>query len=156
MQPHLPTGFFGLNGPDALFKKAQNDMVEFHESPNEWNLFNLLCTLNHLRDWICPGGWKSYRDITEVAWTPAQRFHRQLHDDDDFIIVRDLCNNAKHFIDAGVGTRTRTIDGARAGLLRAGDRLDQRYYLVDGKDLRIHIFGLMSKYCHFFCTEQHT
>ena len=84
----------------------------------------------------------------------AQQFHRQLHDDEDYVVIRDLCNIAKHFIDAGVGARTSTAVGARAGLMLAGDSLDQNYYLVNGEDLRNHLNGLMSKYCQFFEIEQ--
>lgn len=143
-------GLFELRTARQLFEKAKKDAELFWTQPTDENLFNYLCTLNHLRDWICPGGWDSYKDTPRGNRTAAERIHAELFEDPDFSIVRDLCNNAKHFYDHGVGSRTGIVEGARCGLARCGDRFSQRYLLVDHKDIRVIAGNVLNRYRAFF------
>lgn len=119
----MSDGLYDLRSARDLFGKAQRDAAALQNEQTDDTLFNLLCTLKHLRDWICPGGHASYVGRSPSLWTPAEKFHDALHHDPSYNVVRDLCNNAKHFTDSGIGAKTSTIDGFIAGLSQCGDSL---------------------------------
>jgi hypothetical protein len=144
-------GLYELQSARDLFKKAQRDITEFFDAPSDYALFNLLCTLTHLRDWVCPGGHGSYEGREASLLTREEGFHRKLHHDPDYKLVRELCNNAKHFNDrSGVGTSARIFHGFFVGLNYAGDYLGHRNYTVEGRDLREPVGRLMKLYHDFF------
>jgi hypothetical protein len=120
------------------------------DSPNDYLLFNLLCTLNHLRDWFHPSGEKAYKGKAEQDYIKEERFHAELSDDADYEVVRKLCNSAKHFHDRGIGRRTNSFCGFSAGFSGAGDRLGQHNYTIDGEDIRLVMARIFNKYkVHF-------
>jgi len=143
-------GLFELRTPRQLFEKAKKDAELFWTQPTDENLFNYLCTLNHLRDWICPWGPNSYEKKPEGKRTAEENLYAELHADPDFSIVRALCNNAKHFNDHDIGYRTSIVEGFRCDLGRCGDRLNQRYLLVDREDIRVIAGNVLNRYQAFF------
>lgn len=144
-------GLFELRTARQLFEKAKKDAELFWTQPTDENLFNYLCTLNHLRDWICPGGWDSYKGKAPDEKNAEERIHAELNEDTDYNIIRALCNNAKHFNDRdGVGSRTGIVKDARFGLARYGDHFSQRYLLVDHKDIRVIAGNVLNRYRAFF------
>lgn len=136
----LQGGLFGLRKPSDLFCKAQKDVKDFFEAPTDYALFNLVCTLNHLRDWIEKNG-STYED---------KIFCSELDGNPDFKIIKALCNNAKHFSDRGIMKRSDMFIGFICGFNGAGDRLDQKNYTVDGYDIRNIVSRVFTKYKEYF------
>jgi hypothetical protein len=67
-----------------------------------------------------------------------------------FQIIRELCNGSKHH---KIDKQLREIEGFRCGLSRCGDRLGQRYFLIDGEDSRNIFSGVFDEYRGFFDKE---
>lgn len=146
----LADGLYDLQTPRDLYKKAVRDLEELWHSPHDYLLFNVLCTLNHLRDWIWPEGHLTYEHRPREKWSRAEKFHEQLHWDENYQLVRDLCNQAKHFRTRSDSLSTDVIEGFRVGLNRAGDRIGHRYYFADGKELRQVLSDLVATYSNYF------
>lgn len=153
-QPDILDGLFELRTPRQLFEKAKRDSEKFRREPTDENLFNWLCTLNHLRDWICPGGPKSYKHKPPGTLTAEERLHSELHTDNNFGIIRDLCNNAKHFSDKGIGTRSKVKRGFFIGFNQPGDHFNERNLLVDGQDIRVIAGTVLKRFCAYFKSKK--
>lgn len=141
---------YSLDTAARLFEKLVRDMTQFVDSPSEDGLFNVLFPLNHLRDWVCPGKYESYKSKPEHARTAEEKLHAELNDMPEYKIVRELCNRAKHYNIGELPVRTAQIRGLRAGLGRAGDSLDVSHFLVDGREIREVFWAVYSVYfAHF-------
>lgn len=143
-------GLFELEKAKDLFNKARHDYELFHSDPNDYALFNLLTTLNHLREWICPGGYKSYKGKKGKLFTPEERVHHNLYHDKNYQVVNELCNNSKHFTDSGIGAKTEVQHGFLCDISCFGDSFDHRNYLVDNKDLRDILEEVLKIYKKYF------
>jgi hypothetical protein len=143
-------GHFDLDSPEALFAKVTEDYSSFFNQPNSSMLFNLIAGLYHLAEWICPErGGKEPASSFEKG-TPEQQFYWTMWHREDWQLMRELCNRAKHFNARKVETKTDVIKGARAGLMRAGDSLGQTYFTVDGADIRDTLMSVFKEYKTFF------
>jgi len=72
---------FELQSYKDLFKKAQHDLAQLEKRVNSYDLFNFICTLNHLHDWVeAETGKNCPRDKGS-----------------DLELIQRLCNRAKHF-----------------------------------------------------------
>ena len=81
---------FELKNCVDLFKKAKHDFARLDELASLYDLFNLVCTLNHLPDWIK----KDERGmLPELFRRDADRLAKS----DEMETIRQLCNRAKHF-----------------------------------------------------------
>ena len=141
----MDNGFFRLKTPYDLFCKVKCDFEDYCKNPNDYSLFNLLCGLNHLREWI-----EKYQNNHKFDSKP-QFFVSKLLNDSDYKVIKELCNNAKHFKDLkGIGQRSNCFEGFRTGFSRAGDRLGQMNNTVDGKDIRDVVFNIYKKYKKYF------
>lgn len=136
-------------GTAYLYSKARSDASSFIHAPSEDSLLNSIFALNHLRDWIYPGGHSSYEDLADEDMTQAQLFHRALHTNPDYVIVRQLCNRAKH-VNIADDIQTSISTGFLAGIARAGDSLGQKTFTVDGRDVRSIFEGLLQCYEEYF------
>lgn len=143
-------GLFELNIPEDLFKKAQQDYESFCDNPNDYDLFNLLTTITHLRDWICPSGYNSYKNKIKSIYTKEEKIHSKLYENKNFKIIKELCNNSKHFNDSGIGVETEILNGFICDFSVCGDRLGQRNYLVEGQDLRDILNDVFFVYNEYF------
>jgi len=76
------TPSFELASYKDLFIKARYDLGKLDELVNSYDLYNYLCTINHLYDWV--------KKETNVS--PPER-----NKGGTLEIVRLLCNRAKHF-----------------------------------------------------------
>ncbi len=141
--------FFDLD-TSTLFEKAKKDVAAFMGDQNDDNLLNALFVLNHLREWIYPPGYEAYQGKPKDQYSREERLHAELHDDPDYRVIRDLCNRAKHVQAMMSTTTTRVLIGLIAGFARAGDRLGQRNYIVDGEDVRVFMERLLDKYKAYF------
>ncbi len=54
-------GIFSHNNPHKVFKKLERDFLDFYKKPSEDGIFGIIFPLYHLREWICPSGYSSYR-----------------------------------------------------------------------------------------------
>ncbi len=152
-------GLYELKTATDLLKKAKMEFQELHNSPNEFVLFNLLCTLNHLRDWILPAGHKSYKEKEETGCmlTKEEEFHKSLHTNKNYVIVNSLCNASKHFKKKERTPETHIKCGFFAGKNEAGHSLNYRHYYVEiekegnkkFKDLQEVVEELLTDYSNF-------
>jgi len=86
-------GHFGWSDYLDIFAKALRDLAAVREDPNLDNLFNFLCTVNHVSDWIrndaraSPALQSAVDDlkqsvkgsITGNAFTPPTGTHGSVH-----------------------------------------------------------------------------
>ena len=77
------TACFDLVTAADLLKKAEHDIQCLDRVMNSYDLFNFLCTLNHIPDWIL-----------EPLKAEALALKR---DNMNLDLVRKLCNRSKHF-----------------------------------------------------------
>ena len=141
------SGFFELKTSNDLYQKAKNDYEKFLENPNDNDLFNLVTTLAHLRDWIYPLGHGNYKN--KLQYSSEELIHSDLHENENYQIIRLLCNNSKHFNDIKITERTEVSNGFQFGLNTFGDSFGQRNYLIDGEDIRViidEVFKIYNKY----------
>lgn len=143
-------GLFGVNTPHMLYERLSRSLAAFAAEPSEDGVFEVIFPLYHLREWICPGGYESYRQVPEHMRTREQRLHARLHEMDEYQVVRDLCNNAKHFEDQENPRNMQVLEGARAGFARAGDRLGVAHFVVDGREIRECFDAVAREYRTYF------
>jgi hypothetical protein len=147
------SGLFGVNTPRMLYDRLTRNLAAFANKPSEDGVFEVIFPLYHLREWVCPGGYESYKDIPEQQRTREQCLHSRLHAMSEYQIIRDLCNNAKHFEGRGNGRDMRVLEGARAGLARAGDRLNVTHFVIDGHEIRECFDTVTAEYRAYFSDE---
>lgn len=143
-------GLFGVNTPRMLYERLSRSLRAFADEPSEDGVFEVIFPLYHLREWICPGGHEAYRHTPELQRTREQALHSRLYDMEEYQIIRDLCNNAKHFEDQENGRDMRVLEGARADLVRAGDRLGVMHFVVDGQEIRECFDAIFREYSAYF------
>jgi hypothetical protein len=110
--------------------------------------------LYHLREWICPGGYDSYKHKKENILTQEELLHAQHHVLPEYEVVRSLCNAAKHYNAETLAGRTELSVGFRAGLGRAGDSLEVTHFTVDGKEIRDFFWPVYRVYFDYFHAAQ--
>jgi len=137
--------------PTHLFQKLEREFTVMCEGPNEDSIVGTVMLLNHLREWICPGGEKSYKGKRVEDMSPAERLHSQLWEKPEYHVVKDLCNGAKHCVDRdNLASRTDVLVGFRAGLGRAGDSLGVRHFIVDDREIRDICAPVYAAYAAYF------
>jgi hypothetical protein len=144
------TGIYSINTPERLFEKLVRSFTTFCDSPSEDGIFEVVFPLYHLREWICPGGFDSYKTKPEKSRTREERLHAQLHAMPEYEVVRGLCNSAKHYSVRDFSNRTDVIQGFRAGLGKAGDSLGVTHFTVDGREIREYIWPVYEVYFAYF------
>ena len=143
------TEFIGLKSADSLFRFIEKIYTEYCSAPTETQLFTLIFSLNHLRDWISEGkDWEQIKKIPKNQRDASQVFYEDIYNLPEFKdILNPLCNGFKHF---KIEIITEPILGFRAGLGRAGDSLSQKYFTIDGIDSRNIFNKVLQKYRYFF------
>jgi hypothetical protein len=123
--------------------------TEYCSAPTETQLFTLIFSLNHLRDWISEGkDWEQIKKIPKNQRDVSQVFYEDIYNLPEFKeILNTLCNGLKHF---KIEIITEPISGFRAGLGRAGGSLSQKYFTIDGIDSRNLFNKVLQKYRDFF------
>jgi hypothetical protein len=120
-------GLFSYRTPEGLFEKVKRDWLTYKRDPTDDHLLNLLFPLSHLRDWIRPTRGNSDAKAAEL--------YRILGNNEVYLLILALCNNAKHFTDK-IGEPTNVLEGFRAGINHCGDNLGVRNHMVGGRPLR--------------------
>jgi len=144
------TGIYTTSTPERLFERLERSFNAFCEWPSEDGIFDVIFPLYHLREWICPGGHKSYKAKPEINRTPQERLHERLYLMPEYQVVQALCNNAKHYNEGNLENRTDVLQGARAGLMRAGDSLGVTHFMVDGREIRDYFWPVYQVYRAYF------
>jgi len=151
-------GCFDLKTPNDLFGKAEKDYNKFYDNPNDYDLFNLLTTLNHLRDWIYPDKYKAYKGKNLTQYTRDEKLHNRLHNNENYQKIRELCNRSKHFksidIKKRIVKKTETITGFIFDFNKFGDGFGQKNYIVDGQDIRDIIDEVFNIYKTYFSRQK--
>ena len=144
------SGFFELKTSNDLYQKAKSEYKKFCKNPNDYDLFNLIISLCHLREWIHPLKKDTYVNKKKSEYSIEELIHSNLYENEHYQIIRLLCNNSKHFNDIEITERTEIFNGFELGLSTLGDSLGQRNYLLDGKDLRVIIDDIFKIYNEYF------
>ncbi|WP_440531803.1 hypothetical protein [Variovorax sp. YR566] len=143
-------GIYSLNTPQRLFEKLVRSFEAFCRSPSEDGIFEVIFPLYHLREWICPGGYSSYKNKLEADRSKEERLHAQLHVMPEYEVIRELCNSAKHFSSPTLSARTDVVQNLRAGHGRVGDSLGITHFTVDGKEIRDFFWPVYLVYLAYF------
>lgn len=143
-------GLYSTNTPERLFNRLVERFSAFCDLPNEDGIFDVIFPLYHLREWICPGGYESYKHKAESNLSREERIHRDLHTMPEYGLVRALCNNAKHFDAVALGNRTKVYEGLRAGFGKAGDSLGVTHFVIDGYEIRDVFWRVYRAYFDYF------
>jgi hypothetical protein len=143
-------GLYSINTPQRLFQKLAYSFAQFCSLPSEGGIYEVIFPLYHLREWICPSGHGAYKNKAESDFTKAESLHHALHFLPEYQIVRDLCNNAKHFNHASIDERTAVLEGFRCGLGHCEDSLGVTHFLVDGLEIRSIFWPVYTSYFDYF------
>lgn len=94
-----------------LFKKAQHDFDKLNKLVNSYDLFNFLCTINHIEDWV-----EHDAKLKEQGVLPlGNRI-----DGSPLNTIRLLCNRAKHFEEKNSHPDTKVKKGYGMGRYGVG------------------------------------
>lgn len=140
---------YDLNNPRDFYRIIQKELEDYCRSPTEKGFLLLALGFTHLREWIAEGS--GHDEIKKklqsgVDLTKGERFFVEIFALESFKVVSDLCNRSKHFIKRKSRNETSKDTGFCVGHGRAGDNLNQTYFLIDGKDSRDHFYELSGKY----------
>lgn len=95
----MDKGLFHLSGFMDLYAKARREYGRLSVDPTVDNIFNFLCTINHLTDWALQD-----KTLSEEAHEKAKAMQARAGDlnkggDKSYPLytIRLLCNSGKHF-----------------------------------------------------------
>lgn len=144
--------YFGLKTDKDLFQEIQSAISEFSDRPNDRLFFFLVLGLNHLREWIAGASFDQINKKKKqgLSLTEEEEFFVEIWDLPEFNIVNSLGNRGEHYLTKNDEQNTSIDQGAKTGLARCGDSLDQTYYLIDGRDLRDILYPVIKKYYEWF------
>lgn len=142
---------FDLNDPRDLHKIILSVYDEYMDNPTERDFIFLVLGFSHLREWICHS---KHSDIVKkkndgIPLSSEEKFFDEIYTIPEFQVVKALCNSAKHRVSRGE-LPTSKIEGFRTGLGKTGDKLNQLYFLIDGKDSRDYFNKCVQKYNDWF------
>lgn len=144
------TGVYGINSPKKLFEHLKRKVSIYSENPTDEYLTDVLFPLIHLREWVYPDGRKRLKKLPEQLRTREELLFEELYKMHEFGMMLSLFNKAKHFKDKGNTPVMSSVQNARAGLMRCGDRLDRKYHLVNGGDIREYFSAVIKLYKAYF------
>ena len=148
---------FDLNKPVDLYRIIHEVYKEYIDHPTERNFLFLALGLTHLREWIADSNHavieKKQKD--GIALTDGEQFFIEIYLLPSFKIIQELCNRGKHHISRDAVATTSKVEGRRAGIAKAGDRLDQLYFLIDSSDSRDYFIELFHKYNEWFSKHEY-
>lgn len=146
-------GLYSFNTPERLFQRLQRSFATFCKSPSEDGLWDVLFPMYHLREWIYPDGHTTYAQKADVDLTREQRLHRDIYALNEYTVIREFCNRAKHFNAKEEIGSVASYSGARVGWMRCGDSLGVTHFTVNGREIRSYLFPVMQAYVHYFHPE---
>jgi hypothetical protein len=143
---------FDLNKPGVLYRILHDVYKAYIKNPTEKDFFFLALGLTHLREWIAE---KSLEDVEKKKksgqpLTEGEEFLKETFEHQEFKVIRKLCNKGKHFITQETTHKTSKTTGLHPGISMAGDSLNQKYFLIDGKNSQDYFRSLFHKYNEWF------
>ena len=100
MMKKLDTPLFELKNSKNLFEKAKRDYESFEKFRTSEDLFNFICTINHLHDWVKNEAKEKDDEInTPFDKEPHKKDKNKklTYPADILHLIRYMCNRAKHF-----------------------------------------------------------
>lgn len=148
---------FDLNKPVDLYRIIHEVYKEFIDRPTERNFLFLALGLTHLREWIADTSHSAIekKQKSGIALTEGEQFFVEIYALPSFQVVQELCNRSKHHISYDAVTTTSKVSGLRAALAKAGDKIGQLYFLIDGRDSREYFIELIHKYNEWFSEHEY-
>jgi hypothetical protein len=150
---------FDLNKPVDLYKIIHEVYLDYIKTPTEKDFLFLALGFTHLREWIAEGDWNAIKSKKEenLPLTEGEYFFEEIFKLKEFQVIQGLCNKGKHFITTRSGKTVKTSQeiGLRVGIGKMGDRLNQKYFLIDGKDSRDYFIKLIGKYNEWFSRHEY-
>jgi len=143
-------GVYGINSPKKMFDHLKWKVSIYGENPTDEHLTDVLFPLIHLREWVYPDGHKRLKKLPEQLRTREELLFGKLYKMHEFRMILSLFNKAKHFKDKGNTPAMSSVQNARVGLMRCGDRLNRKYHLVDGRDIREYFSTVIEMYKAYF------
>ena len=123
-----------FESPLGMFELTKKVFLRYYEDVSAADFILLIFLLYHLREHIVEG--QDYKEINNTLpseRTDGQNLFVRLWKMAPFQTIRELCNGSKHH---KINKQIWEIEGFTCGLSRCGDRLGQRYFLIDGVDSR--------------------
>lgn len=132
----MTSPFFELRNWTDLLQKAKTDFSKLDELVNSYDLFNCLCTVNHIPDWI--------EKDPKVAEAVKQAGANLYEINPGVRVVRELCNRAKHFERKDSSPETNQQSGFGAGRYGKGPYgIGEPTYEVEVCGEMINVLNLM-------------
>jgi len=145
---------FDLNKPEDLYQIIYEAYLDYIKTPTERDFLFLALGFTHLREWIAESSWEDIKEKkkSNIPLTEGEKFFEEIYTLDEFKVIQELCNKGKHYITTITGTAPKTSKegGLRVGIGKAGDSLDQKYFLIDANDSREYFIPLLHKYNEWF------
>jgi hypothetical protein len=98
---------FELESFRDLYAKAEYDLARLDKLVNSYDLFNFLCTIDHLHDWAEQDGNIPKADLPDNMTGVLN-------------VVRLLCNRAKHFRKTRVNQKGKVLEAAPDTCVKKG------------------------------------
>ena len=135
-----------------MFNLVEATYQRYYRSASETDFLLLIFILYHLREQIVGGQkYNQIKSINSQYRTPGQHLFMDLWKLNEFQIIREICNGTKHH---RIEKNISEIEEARAGIARAGNSLDSKFYLIDGVDSRNIFTTIIFKYKDYFNKEE--
>lgn len=134
------SGLFELTTAKDMYQHLSFKFQVFERNPSISALIDVLFPFSHLKEWIEKEAPKTAKVI---------KISDELSKSRDYCVIRALCNNTKHFYKKTIPATT-VVKGACVGLIRAGDSLGMLHFLVDGVDIRTHLYAVHAIYSEYF------
>lgn len=146
---------FDLNEPKDLYRIIHEVYAEYIERPTERNFLFLTLGFTHLCEWIAQTNRSEIEKKREkgLSLTDAETFTVEIWSLPSFQVVKELCNRGKHHVTRNKKATTSKVEGLHAGRGKVGDKLDQRYFLINGRDSRDYFIELIHKYNEWFARD---
>jgi hypothetical protein len=126
---------FELESWTQLLDKAGHDLIELKLLVNPYSIFNCICTLNHVPDWISAD--PKFRHLSAVV--------EEFKKDRNIDVVRQLCNRAKHFSRKDVSPATEVHTGYGSGRYGVGAYgVGEPTYLVEVDGSMLNVMDVLS------------
>lgn len=127
---------FELGNWTDLLQKAKFDFSKLDAQVNSYDLFNCLCTVNHIPDWIEKDSGVA-ESVKEAAASLCQN-------NQNISVVRQLCNRAKHFTRQDFSPNTKQQTGYGAGRYGKGPYgVGEPTYAVEVNGEMVNVLNLM-------------
>jgi hypothetical protein len=140
------TSYF--ESPCGMFELTKEVFLLYYKDVSAAEFILLVFLLYHLREQIVEGqDWEKIEKTAPSERTDGGNLFLRLWEMAPFQTLRELCNGSKHH---KIDNQLREIDGFTCGISRCGDRLDQRYLLIDGEDSRDVFKAVFDEYRSFF------